>query len=145
MTKGKKGIIGYGALATIILVLVVAFILLNWAGTFASILKKGSDIEVCRLSVLAQAQTKLLGQTPVSLKCSRRQVKLFNDKIEINGKKESKYEFKEVDDNIVNKLIAEELRLCWYMMGEGEINVFRQNIIVNTDTVCVVCAEISFD
>lgn len=150
MIKGNKSEIGYGALATLIIAMVIAFILMNYSGALASIVKKGSDIEVCRLSVLAQAQTKVAGQTPVSLQCPRRQVKFFNDKVEIDGKKDDKYDFEKLDDNSVNKVVAEELRLCWYKFGEGKINVFRQNIagdIITTasEYVCAICSEISFD
>ena len=144
MIDGKRSM-GYSTLAIIILLLVLAYVLLTNTNTFAGILKKGGDIEVCRLSVLAQASVKLAGQSPLSLKCPRREIKLFNDKVEINGKKEAKYEFKKLDDNIVNKIVAEELRLCWYKMGEGEVNVFQQAYVTEIDTVCLICSEISFD
>lgn len=144
MIKEKKGI-GAGALAVIILTLSIFVILIFFTDIFTGILKRGGDIEVCRLSVLAQARTKVVGKTPISLECSRRQVKFFNNKVEINGKKEPKYDFKELDDEVVNKVIAEELRLCWYMMGEGKIDVFRQDIAIFGDRVCTICSEVSFD
>src|SRR3989338_5222821 len=137
-----------------ILVLLAATFLLLWAfaGNFVGILKEGGDVEACRLSVLAQAQTnKLVGTSPVPFQCNRRQVKLYNNKIEINGQKDTKYDFKELNSNIVNKLVAEELRLCWYALGEGELSVFEQDLIdpgiitFTGESVCDICAEISFD
>ncbi|MDP3766223.1 MAG: hypothetical protein Q8R04_06955 [Nanoarchaeota archaeon] len=150
MIKEKKGI-GYGIMAMILLVLVISGVLLSYTNSLAGILKKESNIEVCRLSALAQAQTKFAGQSPISLKCSRKEVKFFNNKVEIDGKKESKYEFNQLDDNSVNKVVAEELRLCWYMMGEGRVDVFRQDVVdeaviyTSGENVCIICSEISFD
>lgn len=149
MIKEKKAM-GAGILATIIIVIAVFIILMSFTDVLGGILKKGGDIETCRLSVLAQAQTKTVGQTFISLKCQRRQLMFFNNKVEINGKKEPKYKFKEIDNEMVNKVIAEELRLCWYMMGEGTVDVFRQPILTLTSlepgkAVCTICAEISFD
>lgn len=142
---------GYGTLATLIIAMVVLFVLLGYTSTFANVLKKGSDVEICKLSVLAHAQSKFLGETPVQLKCPRREVKLFNNKVEINRKKDSKYEFNQLNEEVVNKVIAEELRLCWYKMGEGYLNVFRQDavdsavIYTSGENICLICSEISFD
>lgn len=148
MIKEKKA--GVSILVTVIVILAVFLLLGVFTNTFGATVVKGSDIDICRVSVLAQAQTKTFGQTHTSLKCSRRQVKFFNNKVEINGKKEPKYKFDELDDEVVNKVIAEELRICWGMMGEGEIDVFRQPIITLTNIelgqgVCTICSEVSFD
>lgn len=140
---GKKGV--WNHLIEIILIIVVAFILIGGAQQLVGILKKGSDFETCRLSILAQAQTKLGGSSFVPLKCERRKVEIFKDKVEINGRKESKYEFEELDENVVNKVVAEELRLCWYMAGEGKVNVFEQDISSGGENVCLICSEINFD
>ena len=146
----KKGI-GFYTLAVLLILLAILLIFLPFTSTLVAMLKKGGDIEACRLSVLAQAQTKLGGSSPVSLKCDRRQVKFYNNKIEINGKKDPKYDFKQLDSSVVNKAVAEELRLCWYMMGEGELNVFQQQLSEATivaftgENVCNICSEISFD
>ncbi len=145
MINSKRSL-AYSQLAVIILILVATFILLNWAGLFSNLIKKGGDIEVCRLSVWAQAQTKLMGSTPLKLNCDRRQVEFYNEKVEINGKEEAKFEFKQLSNDIVSKVIAEELRLCWYMMGEGETDVFEQAMLIgNPQSVCAICSEIIFD
>jgi len=147
--KAKKGI-GYGAMAWMVLALFIAIALFSNTALIAQILKKDSNIEICKLSVLAQAQTKLAGSSLAKLDCERRKVVFFEDKIEINNKKEPKYEFKKIDQNMVNKVVAEELRLCWYMMGEGQMNVFEQepvDIAIQpiAEKVCAICSEVSFD
>jgi len=146
MIKKKAG--GVGTLGVVILTLVVFLVLFPFTGIFASIVTKGGDIEACRLSVLAQAQKKIAGQTFVSLKCPRKQLKFFDDGVEINdGEKEPKYKFKKLDDEAVNRVIAEELWGCWDMMGRGKLDVFRNNLIGlgAGDNVCIICAEMSFD
>ena len=90
MMKGKKSL-GYGTLAVIVLIFVVLLILLPYTDRIVGILKRNGDVETCRLSVLAQSQVKAFGKSPIKLKCGRRQVEFFNNKVEINGKKESKY------------------------------------------------------
>ena len=140
----KKGI-GWGQMALIMLALVVAIVLIFDTKLLAQVLKRGSDVETCRLSVLAQARLKVAGSSPIRLDCERRKIEFFEDKIEINGKKETKYDFNTLDDNTVNKVVAEELRLCWHMMGEGQINVFEQDISGGVENVCNICSEISFD
>ncbi len=139
----KKGI-GFYTLAVLLTLLAIILIMLPFTSNLIGVLKKGGDVEACRLSVLAQSQIKLVGSSPVSLKCDRRQVKFYNNKIEINGKKDPKYDFKQLDSSVVNKAVAEELRLCWYMMGEGELNVFQQHLIGAGDNDCVVCSEVGF-
>ena len=64
-----KNSIGYGTFAIIILALVIAFVLFNYGSSVAKVIKKVSDVEICRLSVLAQAESEIAGQTPLSLKC----------------------------------------------------------------------------
>jgi hypothetical protein len=145
MIGGKKGI-GVSTLAVLILFLSIFLVLIAFTGGIKNFLQERSDVEVCRLSAIAQAKTKPAGLdvTKVSLKCPRRQVKFFEDRVEINGKRMRKYKFNKLDSNTVNKVVAEELRLCWYMMGEGELNVFRANLVVN-ENACVICSEIGFD
>ena len=146
----KKGI-GFYTLAVLLILLAILLIFLPFTSNLVGVLKKGGDVEACRLSVLAQSQIKLAGSSPVSLNCDRRQVKFYNNKIEINGKKDPKYDFKQLDSSVVNKAVAEELRMCWYMMGEGELNVFQQQLSEATivgftgENVCNICSEISFD
>ena len=131
----------------ILLVFVIgAIILLLFSSALAGQLKENADVETCRLSVLAQAQTKTLGKSIVSLDCPRRNIKIFNDRVEINEKKSKKYEFKKLTEEEVNHILAEELRLCWYKMAEGNRDVFEQSYIFETEfNTCLICVEIEFD
>ncbi len=143
MTEGRKADIKL--LGVVILALIVFFILIGYTDIFAGTIRKGSDVEICRLSVLAQAKTKFIGSSPIKLECPRRQVKFFNNGVEINGRKDPKYEFRELSNDAVNKAVAEEMRLCWYMMGEGKFNVFEQNPLAGSEKVCTICSEMEFD
>lgn len=124
---------------------IVAMILLAFSSQLKDLLIQDSDVEICRLSVLAQAQTKVAGKTIVPLDCPRRIVKIFNDKAEINSKR-SKYQYKQLTNEQVSEIIAEELRLCWYMMAEGKRNIFEQSYFFETKfNTCLICSEIEFD
>lgn len=142
--NSKKAMSGVSILAIVIISLAVLLGLGVFSGTIAGIITKAGDIETCRLSVLAQAQTKFLGESVINLECPRRQVTIFEDKVEVNKKKDRNYKFKELSNDAVNKVIAEELRLCWYKMGQGYVDVFEQSLL-GSDFTCTICAEIKFD
>lgn len=136
----------------VLLVFVIgAMILTAYSITYASQLKEDSDIETCKLSVLAQSQTRklpLVGSTPqtiIPLDCPRRILKIFEDRVELNGKKTKKYDFEKLSADEANRIIAEELRLCWYKMVEGNRDVFENSYLFGGENVCLICSEIEFD
>lgn len=131
--------------------ILVAIVLLAFSTQLSDLFKGSSDIETCRLSVLAQAQTR---KTPIGidapttltpLKCPRRNIKIFENKVELNGKKTDAHKFKQANNDEVNHVAAEELRLCWYMLNEGKKNILENSRILGGDNTCLICSEISFD
>ena len=129
-----------------------AIILFNFSGKLSTFFKEDSDIETCRLSVLAQSQTRNIPVvnvgtpgTIVPLDCPRRILKVFEDKVEIKDKKSTKYKFKKLSEDDINNLVAEELRLCWYRMAEGKRNIFENSWIFGDPYTCLICSEIQFD
>lgn len=137
----------------ILLIFVIGALVLLWFGySFASELKEGADIEVCRLSVLAQSQFRKIPiidvntpKTVVSLDCPRRNIKISEDKVEMNGKKYSKYSVKKLSNDEINLIISEEMRKCWYKMSEGSKDVFEYSYWFVGDKICLICSEIEFD
>lgn len=138
-------------LVILLVFILVAILLISFGGKLVDLFKEDADIEACRLSVLAQSQTKTLGKSVVSLDCPRRIMKIYEDKVEIKtkdeikGKESKKYKFNKLTADEVNHIIAEELRLCWYKMAEGNRNVFEQSYIFGGKSICLICAEIEFD
>ena len=137
-------------LAIILIFVIAAFILLVFADDLADLFKGTTDIEICRLSVLAQAKTRtFLGvdspKTIIPLECPRRILKVYENKVELNGKKTSEYDIKKLTADDVNHIVAEELRLCWWKMAEGKQNVFEESVLFGTDRTCLICAEVNFD
>lgn len=141
----KKGFALVNTLIAVLILILGAFILYTFAGNLRGVLKEDAEIETCKLSVLVQAQTKVTGKSVVPLDCPRRNLKIFEDKVEINGERSKKYSFKELTSEDLNYIIAEELRLCWYKMAEGNKNIFEQSTFFGQDQTCLVCAEIGFD
>lgn len=137
----------------VLLIFVIgALILLTFGYSLANQLKEDTDIETCRLSVLAQAELRkvpVIGisspKTIVPLDCPRRKIKIFEDKVEIDKKKLKRYKFNQLNREDVNRILAEELRLCWYKMAEGTKDVFEYDWLVSLKNVCLICAEIEFD
>ncbi|MBI2657822.1 hypothetical protein HYX08_03970 [Candidatus Woesearchaeota archaeon] len=134
-------------LVVLIIVMAGALILFSFAYSTAGQLKENADVDTCRLSVLAQAQTKFFGKSVVKLDCPRRNIKIFENKVELNGKTSKKYSFGKLTQEEVNKIAAEELRLCWYKMAEGNRNVLEQSIFFSDSKYyqCLICSEIEFD
>ncbi len=129
-----------------------ALILIAFGSALGSQLKEDADIETCRLTALAQSQTRKIPvvgvstpKTIISLDCPRRNVKIFENKVELNGKKYGKYSFKKLSADEANRFVAEELRLCWYKMLEGKEDIFESSYIANLNKVCLICSEIEFD
>jgi len=142
--KFKKRAVAMPFLVILILGLIILLFMGPLISTINSTLKRSSDVEKCRISAVSQSTFKVAGASIVSLKCPRRYLTFFDNRVVVNGKMMRKYEFDKLDDKTVNKVIAEELRLCWYKMGEGEYDVFKQNMM-DGENVCVVCTEIDFD
>ncbi|GIU69244.1 MAG: hypothetical protein KatS3mg002_0480 [Candidatus Woesearchaeota archaeon] len=118
--------------------------------------------ETCRTSVLTQKYTEVFGSSPISLECERRFIDIYPDHVELgyepdktkkiniypNGKKISKY--KELTNDIVNYVVAEEMRNCWYQFGEAKTEIFPNDeskldiIGLSDDDICFICSEIRF-
>jgi hypothetical protein len=154
----------------IIIVLAAAVIYLVFTGKLLGKMKLDESINLCRISVINQAQTKFKnwnpsGDTsPFFLNCNTRYVKFFNDRTEIGltpedtepveityeGKNIKKYP--ELNPYIVNQVIAEEMRICFFEFAEGKQNVFDTGMTANGikgifygSNVCYMCSEISFE
>ena len=119
-----------------------------------------TPIDICRLSVLTQAETARIPaisgeKSPFSIDCDTRYVHFYNDRVETgykidktspmeimyNGKKVK--EFGSLNEYIVNQVIAEEMRICYYQFGAGKLHVFDNSIYGNND-VCFICSQIDF-
>lgn len=148
----NKKAMSMDVLVILLILALGAIALFAFSGKLSSLFREDADIETCRLSVLAQSQTRklpLVGSTPktmIPLDCPRRNIKIFEDKVELNAKKSRKYDFKKLTKDEVNYILAEELRLCWYKMAEGNRDVFENAYLWGFPyNVCLICTEIQFD
>lgn len=138
-------------MVVILIFIISAGIVTIFATNLTSQLKEDSDIEICRLSLLGQSATRKVPGTDISgpktiipLECPRRIVEISDNKVKVNGKTSS-YKIKNAEESDVNKILAEELRLCWYKMAEGKVDVFEDDFVVSGGNACLVCSEISFN
>lgn len=120
-------------------------------------------LEACRTSVLSQATLRPGGVSPLSLNCQRRYIDVFSDHVEfgnepdktqsmsliINGEK--KKSFSDINNEILNQVIAGEMKTCWYEFDEGRTDVFPNNMPFTgfapdpDDEVCFICTQMTFD
>ena len=118
-------------------------------------------IDTCRFSVIAQSGTATaMTKSPLDVSCKTRYLDFTNTQVKeglspdkksaikvfYNGKTITT--FPELNDYIVNQVVAEEMRICYFQFGEGKVkDLFANNddSIGNKDDVCFICTQINFD
>src|SRR3989338_3612296 len=143
MIQGKKGEVEaqkvtMGLLILVMVVLVLAFFS---ARVFDWMTSKG-DVESCRLSVAASGKISdvSLGISTLDLECPRKNIVFSAESYTVDDSERDYASENEEDysDN-VKQVFADEMRECWYKMGEGEVDPFNNNCAFGMDSVCVVC------
>lgn len=150
------------AVVVLILVLISAPVLFGFGQRLFTKYTGEGTIETCRLSVMTQAKTELAGTSVLNLECKRRYIDFYDDHVEFgnepdktktisiyaDGKKTRRYN--NLDNDIVNYVIAEEMKTCWYQFGEAKTEIFPNNekltelIGTADDDICFICSEIEF-
>jgi len=140
----RKGITISGMeLVGVMIILLVTIVFLSGAlSQILELFKIKSETEACRASLLAHATLKKAPLAiPSKIDCPRKKMVFYDDKVMINDKKVE--EFSKLTNDIVNRHVAEQMRNCWYAVGEGKLDVFSGEI-AGINNVCLVCAEITF-
>ncbi len=136
----KKRGIAVETLVQGIIVVVVFFALLSLASLFLNSSSEKAVIEKCRISTLANSKTheyegdagaQLAVSTDIPISCPA-------PNKQVSGKYLTEQFY----------AISEELRNCWYKMGEGQLKIFGkdyigdQSLLENTNTAyCLVCSQ----
>lgn len=157
MKLGTKKAMSQVTALTAIIVVLFAVVL------FGIVLKaeastKNKDRQICQASVSAQAVAMSVSKNIIQPSCKTYNVVFYDDRVEINGERQSVYDlrthlvstkFEGLTNDIVNQVLAEELRWCWYQYLEGKKYVInRRNLVsfwLDKPTLCVLCDEVSFD
>jgi hypothetical protein len=119
----------------------------------------GDERQVCKTSLLAESYGNRVGNDLIKNKCKTYRVTFFEDRVEVNGKKKKVYDdsrgnyvtsFSSLNDVIVNRVVAEELRMCWWQFWEGKMSTgttYSVPVLGNLadGDSCFICSEISFD
>ena len=154
----KRKAMGKSTLLTYIIGVVIVVVLIPSFISWGQSLMNESSVEICRLGLLGKANSKAAGTSQVDLSadCPRRNIEFQKRYVEIsengdidrldiviNGKYVKKFD--EINEDIVYYVIAEEMRDCWYKIGEGEINPFEQSTFWGSSSFCLLCSTFSFD
>lgn len=123
-------------LQTLIILLLCTVVAMIFGKMIYDMLVSSSSIEKCRLSVIAASKTEAFGKKFMSLDCPR-------ETLIIKEADVKKGNF--IDENKIDKLLAEEYRKCWYKMGEGKLNAFQKTFLSDGNTACLICTEIEFE
>lgn len=151
--KQEAQFFGLSTVPALIIVL-IAGMLIVFIGYKLTIMSKDlSDVERCRLSVVAKAKTKVVGmESPViqNIDCYTRWVSAKDDGIykRIRGQDEKRvFSFgNDEKQNLyqVKKIIADEMHDCWYQMGEGKISPWG-TAHLHPLGHCIICTQVTFE
>jgi hypothetical protein len=156
----KKGEMGF--LATMILILVSALVLIIVITGFGKKAGLEGALQACRFSVLAQSYSEVAPsaggwKSPLDIECNTRYITFKNTEVDAgldpdvqkpiavywDNKKVQK--FSNLNDYVVNQVVAEEMRVCFYQFGEGRADIFvNQEYLLKTN-VCFICSDFTFD
>lgn len=130
----KKGTTEKTVLTTIIIFVVVALVFFKVLTSMNSTILTFSNVEKCRTTIAAASKSaSSTGIQFSKIDCPRKYVEI-GDEVLID---------ENIDDNYLFYTVAEELRECWYKMGEGKLEPFSKKFL--SDSVpCIVCSKISF-
>jgi len=130
MIKGKRGIE-----TSVIIWFVLGIITLLAAIYFISIMgqktAETAETEVCHDSVVLRSAS-ILGLQPgksiIPLRCKTQSLKITT-----------------TDENKIKKTIADAMYSCWWMLGEGKMDIFSAGKGLKWERYCVICSVIEFD
>ncbi|MFA5141461.1 MAG: hypothetical protein WC471_00640 [Candidatus Woesearchaeota archaeon] len=124
----------------VILAIVVAIVLIIFAVELVTMSKSESIIDSCRLSILANSKlheslensaTKIAYTKDITVRCPAPTTQIKGESLPEQYRQ-----------------VAEDMRSCWYKMGEGKLKVFGTDYVQGTlDTkqkgICLICSEFS--
>lgn len=122
-----------------VLIFIVAFFVVGFITLkIIDVLTGKGDTESCRLSVLVADKSPV----ETTLSCSRKQIVLYPDYYTVDGDKQK---YTSEDYAIAVKyVLANEMKECWYKMGEGKVDPFTASLLTY-DAACFICSHISFE
>ena len=126
--RNKKAGIIWQVIVPLIILIIVGVIIFFFLGAIPFI--KTVDKEACHQSVLLRGNAFLKGEwgAEIPLKCKTEEIII-----------ETK------DPSEIKRIISNAMYDCWWMLGEGEVDFFRQDPTLQKKSHCVICATISFD
>lgn len=140
LLKGKKAELTTTQIV-IIIILIASFLILLYFLFFYNPANV-SEEELCYNSVVLSSGTSIAGSQTVDLDCRTKYVCITKDggcekmtdpeKIKVGNKEE------------VYLALAEEMRKCWSMFGEGKLEYVGDDIL-GGDLHCSICSQVAFD
>lgn len=144
----------YTTLQKLIIGVLVVLLIATVTVLVINAMKKVSAQEICRMSVFGKAQSKRLTAGTAALtnlECYTRYVNVRQQGIFVDSQYGKEFDdFSDDRSRETKRYIAEELRNCWYQMGEGKYDPFGSlegsiaSSPIKDDSHCMICSEIQF-
>lgn len=122
----KRAIVA-GTLVVIILLVLSLIILIPVIYSQGDVVLAATDRYICKLSAVAKYLTTIqVKESSFNLNCKTHDVEI-----------KTRYDLEKV-----NQIIANEMRLCWWQLGEGKLD-FYSRLAFWSPTKCVICSKIT--
>jgi len=132
----KRGM-AESTLVVLILVMIIAALLGTFTYKYITKQQERNPEEICRLSIFKSAQFKRItgGEQLTPIDCERTELVI---------KKKDIVEDDKINQDKASRILAEAMRRCWYMVGEGRMDPFS-NWGTEGISYCLICKHIRFD
>jgi hypothetical protein len=129
-----------GTVIFLILFIVVIVVYFSFTGVWNEVLKRMGGERGCQLSFLAASTTNInvgvASKSFFDIHCDRKRETIWRSSVYTNGA---------IDPEKVKRALAEEVRVCWGMTGEGQLNPFGTSQLIVDKRHCVICTVVRFD
>src|SRR3989338_649265 len=132
--KNKKGII-WPAVSIMLLVIAIIIFYIPFTSEASDLISKSGDSSACALSLAAGTDAS---------KCPFYDVVIFNDKVELNGKKAVERKNQPVN-SFANDAIAKLMVKCLNNGGGYNSRAFSPESYVFEESVCLRCFTVTID
>ena len=139
--KNKKAM-AISVLITLILAVIILGMFIYIGYLMSTEGTQAAKLETCRMTLWANAgfRERVTEGEHVAINCPKK-IQEVNDKLLKDFQRIERGTEEEKKANSAKRLLAEEMRECWYKGHEGTINPFPEK----SGKFCLVCSQISFD
>jgi len=152
-----------GFLVTMLIILIAGLVIIIVITQFTKKAGMEGAVDACRFSVMAQTASTIKVKnvvsvgSPLDIQCDTRYVTFKNTEVDAGLDPDSKQpmkvfynnqqvtKFANLNDYVVNQVLAEEMRVCFYQFGQGAVRIWSNQESMFKKNACFICSDVTFD